>query len=559
MGITVRQALEVEALRGAKVVAGHKGLDNIISFVNIMEVPEVTKWMKGGELLVTAGFALKDNGDERRRLVYDLAAKGVAAFGIKPGQYFQSIPEDMLEYANEVGMPLIELPGNTPYMDFMVPIFEILINDQVARLKKSEQIHDRLLEIVLNGNGMPSVCHTLVELAGNPVLIVDAKGNLLASAWPPQINGSNLERSEEVFLAELEKKDLHFFSLNPHRWHRFELQMEGSVQPLVVVRIDVNNCLYGFLVILETHRDLDSQDVMAVEHASTIVALEFLKQKIVYDTEKQIRVELLEDLISGNFRFEEDVIRRAGHLGFNLSGRITILVIQADLIREKGHNDSQINQKRDEFVQFTQQMLLDFPGGAMILTKGENIIGLVRLQAGREMKPLRKKLAEIKNEAAHKWPRLKLSMGIGQSVEAVRLIKKSYEEALDALRIAGFMYEDSSITFFEDLGAYSFLFELQESMSMRNFFEQTLGQVIIFDRHNNAELLKTLIYYFKCDCNLRITAERLFIHKNTVLYRIRKVEEITGLSMNNPEQRFNLQLCIKLTQVLPGERKMARE
>ena len=80
--------------------------------------------------------------------------------------------------------------------------------------------------------------------------------------------------------------------------------------------------------------------------------------------------------------------------------------------------------------------------------------------------------------------------------------------------------------------------------------------MIVYDRQSNAELLKTLIYYFKCDCNLRVTAEQLYIHKNTVLYRIRKVEEITGLSMNDPEHRFNLQLCIKLSQVLQNDHKM---
>ena len=129
MGITVRQALLVEALHDAKVVAGHQGLDNAIRFVNIMEVPEVTKCMKGGELLVTSGFAIKDSCEDRRRLIYDLASKGVAAFGIKLGQYFLMIPDDMLACADEVGLPLIELPRDRPYMDFMVPIFENLIND----------------------------------------------------------------------------------------------------------------------------------------------------------------------------------------------------------------------------------------------------------------------------------------------------------------------------------------------------------------------------------------------------------------------------------------------
>lgn len=142
MRLTVQQALEIGKLQEAVVVAGHQGLDNQILFVNIMEVPEVTKWMKGGELLVTAGFTFKDDPDLRKSLIYNLAQKNVAAFGIKPGQFFSEIPQDMIEYANDVGLPLIQLPPDVPYMEFMLPIFEILINNQLYQLKRHEEIHN---------------------------------------------------------------------------------------------------------------------------------------------------------------------------------------------------------------------------------------------------------------------------------------------------------------------------------------------------------------------------------------------------------------------------------
>ncbi|MFZ5651817.1 MAG: PucR family transcriptional regulator ligand-binding domain-containing protein [Bacillota bacterium] len=101
MSITLRQAMEIGPLRKAKVVAG-QGLDREITFVNIMEVPDVVRWMKGGELLLTAGFALKDDAGLRRRLIFDLAQKGVAAFGIKQGQYFNDVPADMIQCANQL-------------------------------------------------------------------------------------------------------------------------------------------------------------------------------------------------------------------------------------------------------------------------------------------------------------------------------------------------------------------------------------------------------------------------------------------------------------------------
>ncbi|MBE3580684.1 MAG: PucR family transcriptional regulator ligand-binding domain-containing protein [Thermoanaerobacteraceae bacterium] len=148
--MSVRQALSIGPLRRAKLVAGRRGLDKEITFVNIMEVPEVARWMKGGELLLTAGYAFKDNPELRQRIIYDLAGKGVAAFGIKPGQYLLRIPEDMVEHAERVGLPLLELPPDVPYMDIMLPIFELLINEQLYRPRRTDEIHNLLLNVLLD-------------------------------------------------------------------------------------------------------------------------------------------------------------------------------------------------------------------------------------------------------------------------------------------------------------------------------------------------------------------------------------------------------------------------
>jgi purine catabolism regulator len=71
MGLTVQEALEIASLKKAKVVGGHQGLNNIIRFVNVMEVPEVGKWLRGGELLITTGFPIKDDVNIRYRVMDD--------------------------------------------------------------------------------------------------------------------------------------------------------------------------------------------------------------------------------------------------------------------------------------------------------------------------------------------------------------------------------------------------------------------------------------------------------------------------------------------------------
>ncbi|KUO51819.1 MAG: hypothetical protein APF76_02710 [Desulfitibacter sp. BRH_c19] len=554
MGITVRQALEIGSLKQAKVVGGHQGLDNVITIVNIMEVPQVAKWMKGGELLVTAGLTLKDDPDLRKNLIYELAQKGVTAFGIKPGQYFDKVPEDMIEHANVVGMPLIELPKDVPYMDFMLPILEILINNQLYLLKKSEEIHNKLLEVFLAGWGVPSVCQALSQLVGNPVLIVERGSNLLSSSWPTSLECEPDKWYQEIML-NLDSREEELLSLNPHRGHRFKLFSEDTEQDIIIAPVEINGSISGYLAILEHSRKLDDHDLMALQHASTIVALVFVKEKAIFEAERQIRSELLEDLIAGSFRYEEAVIRRASYLNFNLNTRLAVFTLDIDrfesyLATEARRDESHVQEVKSEILQVAHNIFLDYPGGAMLLAKSDSVTGLIRLSTVDEVKILRAKIEEVMRAIIRKFPKLKISAGVGRSLNGTRSIKQSYEEALVALRVGRFMYGLASLTFFDDLGPYLFLYELKDSSAVQSFYQDNLGKIILYDKQNNTELLKTLKFYFKNDCNLRLTAESLFIHKNSVIYRVKKIEEITGLNMTNTDDRFNLQLCLKLGQII---------
>ena len=227
MGLTVEKALEVASLKNAKVVGGHQGLKSVIRFVNVMEVPEVTRWLKGGELLITTGFPIKDDVDIRYRVIDDLIEKKVAVLCIKPGPYLKKIPEDMIAHADRVGLPLIELDPEVPYIDIIVPIFEILLNNQLYCLKRNEQIHNRLLEVLLSGNGFSSICQVLVEIVDNPVIITDKAGAIISFAMPP-IAKYDLKSDWHKKIQEgLYNSNENLSSLNPHHWHRVELQIDN--------------------------------------------------------------------------------------------------------------------------------------------------------------------------------------------------------------------------------------------------------------------------------------------------------------------------------------------
>ncbi|RYD06979.1 hypothetical protein N752_01420 [Desulforamulus aquiferis] len=411
-------------------------------------------------------------------------------------------------------------------MDFMIPIYEVLINDQFCLLKKSEEIHNRLIEVVLKGQGLPSISQTLSQLAGNPVLIADRAGNVLANTWPAFGECEFIENWDGAILTHLEENRGDFSSLKPHRWHKVELTIGDIKRDLVIAPVKINGNLQGYLAILEICRVLDEQDLRALEHASTIVALDFVKEKAVFEAERQIRGELLEDLIGGNFQYDEAVIKRASYLNFNINTRLVVFVLDIDgfesyLMYKAKRDEGYVQELKAEILQLVHNALLDYPGGAMLLAKSDSVTGLVHLPSRNELAVLTKKFNEIISKMAAKLPKLEISAGIGRPFTGVRNVKYSYDEALASLRIGRSMQGLSKITFFEELGPYRFLYELKDSLAMQDFYQETLGKLITYDGQNNTELMKTLFYYFKHDCNLRVTSENLYIHKNSVIYRIK--------------------------------------
>lgn len=552
MGLTVRQALEIGKLQEAVVVAGRQGLDNQIFFVNIMEVPEVTKWMKGGELLVSAGFAFKNNLDLRKRLIYDLAKKKVAAFGIKPGQYFSKVPKDMIKYADDVGLPLLQLPTDVPYMEFMLPIFEILINDQLCQLKRHEQIHNCMLEALLSGGGFLSICQALYNLLGKPIYMLDQAGNIINCVLG--VKSKQCFSSEELTEAWHQLQNS-LLLCNSNRVNRMTLTLNEKNQDIQLVPIQIDNHVAGYLLVQETGKSLDEQDLLAIEYAGTISTLEFTKEKAVYETERKVRGELLEDLISGNFSVEETVIRRASYLNFNLNAKLAVFIINLDhfenyVIYQANHRENHIQEIKNQTFENTHHAFLSHPGGVMMHIKSNSIIGLIGMDGDINEKKLREKFQEICSKIKKRFPKINISVSMGKFYKGVRNVKKSYEEAEISLRVNRYMNGGDKVVFFQELGPYRFLYELKGSESMEAFYGEILGKLKQYDIQNNAILINTLSSYFKNDCSLKHTAEEMFIHKNSVIYRIRKVEEITGLKLSNPEDRFNLQLCVKLQYLL---------
>ena len=121
MATTVRETLALDSFRGFRVLAGQSGLDREISTTTFIEAPDSWKWIRGGEFVLTLGYAFQSE-TQLLDLVNELIRHGASCIGIKTERYLKKIPDKVLELAEQSSFPVIDIPISVPFAGIIHPV-----------------------------------------------------------------------------------------------------------------------------------------------------------------------------------------------------------------------------------------------------------------------------------------------------------------------------------------------------------------------------------------------------------------------------------------------------
>lgn len=547
LGLSVADALQMDPLRRARIVAGQGGIYRVIRHVNVMEVPDILRWVKDGEFLLTTGFSIKDDPDAQRRLVPELAGRNLAGLAIKPHRYMEEIPDFMRQAADELNFPLVELPQECSFADVISPLMSELLNRQVKVLQQSEEAHQVLTQVVLAGGGLVGLAQTLAELVGNPVLVENRVAGRLdyapAAAGDPLLD----ELLGDGLLGSLgETADCGI--------RQFATRVRGESVVRYSLPIVASGTDYGQISVWECRRPLTGLDQVTLERAGTVAALEIISQRSVSEVARRYRNEFLEDLLTDSIAEEEAVLSRGLMMGWDLTHSFGVLVVEPVGLLEEGRSADAHVQLKLRMVSLIRAAIAS-ARVPIIGEKGRQIVLLVET-GGREARELKKYLGNLAREVhqalAQSLPdSLKLLVGIGRFYPGLKGIALGYREAVRALTIGKSLRGHEPVLDFEDLGVYRLLCFVEPEQELRDFLADTIGPLLIYDREKNSNLVATLETYFECGGNLKRMSERLYTHYNTVVYRLDRIEEISGGDLDDERHRLNLELGLKIRRVLP--------
>lgn len=524
MGITVREAMRLSPIDRFGLLTGEVGLENVIERATVLEAPDSVYWFKANDFILTTAFCFREMRQEFVDLVPVFASRGVAAIAVKKNRFLQTMPDGFVARSIEFKIPVLIMPDDCAYTDAFMPLYQELFYRR--HLEDKQPLRSAFCQAVAaHGNGFRLI-DLLARNIGQPILFFDASGRLGYVSRNAKFKiqlGTELARLQDL--------------LGGYRFHPFPLIGDGGQRSIVV---------------LSGEAPLPSRTEAVV--TDSLVAL---TMQIIHDEQQKELSEhdLIYALLTQGKADEKETLKAMLRCGLDCAQKYLCLVVALDNLQEGSGLIPQASllQVNADLARILAFWAKEKAAAAKVIPTSDAVIVLLPVQ---QAKPARRELqavgGEIMDVSRKELINYSVSIGISSTVKELASSQASYAEAGKALRIGTRVTGRGSVTFYEDLGIFRVLSELGDRAELEALCQNSIGQLMHYDKINNTEFYRTLAIFCRENFNLKETANRLGLHYNSLQYRLKKISEITGLDLDSSEGMFNLMVGLKANRLLRG-------
>ena len=549
MSITVSQVLQIKSMKDCRVLAGSQNLGNEVEKVNILEAVIDSQWEKVWEgyhhqLVLTTFNVAKDDIAKQKSIIGSLHRGGCSALVFQP-TIIPSLPEEVIEYADSLGLPLLEIPAELEYPAVIMPITEVILKEKTTLLERSKDIHRKFMDLVLDGDEKNSIATALCALINRPVAIFDPNGNELGSS-EMKIAAEKMSKIAGLLtnLVENQIKEI-----------TYEEKSGLIFMPLLSGR---QAKTLGYIFVDAQMAELDQLDFVAIEQAAVVATYDQARRIAVQEVERHLRRDFIEELLEGRFQSKEKFLSQARMLGWDLTNKPTMIVIENKKVNLEEQTRKLFTDERPGGVKetlFKIISLLIFRNNPLhiFIDRGDSFLLLPHIEPKSERNVVRKKINDLNTEiiraVKEKLKDSEILIGVGGIHGPVDGLRTSYTEARSALRIGPRLLPGQKTYWYEELAAYTLLENEEISSEANQLVEHFLGRLIDYDRNNRTNLVETLEVYFDNNQNLSSSAAHLYIHPKTMKYRLNRIKEILGTDPFSGHIQFHYYFCTKAVKL----------
>lgn len=503
MAIRIHEALKLPIMQKTTLIAGEKGLHNWIKWVTIVEVIEDIHRLQEGEFLITTGFDLTENAEKLLAFEKLLSLGKLAGVALYTGFYLKEIPKSFISLADQHALPLIEIPNDINFSMITKELLVQIVNKQNQTFEYSLHIHQNFTRLVLEQQGFDPITKTLSELIDASVVLTEQKEVISYCTIHDFIHVK-----AETYLDQKQRENVVFYN-----------------QAIVA-----NKTIYGNVLVVKEKDRWEELDTIAIEHATTIYAIEFLRRKAVEEAQLRLTSDFLEEVLNEPITNTQAMIERAKKLEIDFTRPQTMMFIHFPSIKK-----DQANIKIESLTETIRSTMRETKLPFLMRVKTDSV--MVLIEATHQTI-----ICETANRLLQSWDKEPISIGIGKTTTDIHYLAHSAKQAEQAAHFSQILFKPKPIAHYDDFDLHQLLINMKAAgTNLETFYQRYLGNLL---DTKGIDLLTTLEAYLFYNKNMKETANELFIHRHTLKYRIEQIEKKTNLQLHSYDNCVKLYLAI---------------
>lgn len=539
--MTLRELLACESLNYLRVINGNAELDRYVSSIESTETPDVVEYVAKDSFIITTAMIYKNNQQELCELILKLSKLPCAGLGIKIGRFLDRLDDKVIETADSVGFPLISIPMNQTLGNVYHSFLSEIWNTKNKMLTEVLNIQRKYNDLIIHGTTLRRLLSIISTTIRKGLLIIDRLGMVTAYC-----NTSLVEKHmARALVAEIDKD----FCFCESKYLYNEERQENAEVMIYPIKSITQNMRY--LVTFDYKKEANNSNHLT-EEIVLILGMFFYKEMFVHYNEIHLRNEYLKMIINNDRESNEKLLKmlhssQMSTLNQNVVYRV--LVFRLWNFRGEKFQPTQMSSCEEQYImiyeylikkvrKLTDHMVMVFPDVEswqyVLITQDDDAV-------------LEKTIRDFKG-IIEKELNTKLVLAFGNRVFDLSMLGSSYWDAVENLDKTVNPPEDGMI-YYQPKQVIDLLNEISDK-HINIVCRNVMKSLAFPENETEAELRKTLKTYLDCRCSIIDAASRLYVHRNTVRYRIAKCEEIMNLDLTDANVCYQLTTCILLSERL---------
>lgn len=534
--MTLDNILKNERFSELTLINSNADLSREVSTIESTETPDIAKYLGPNTFLLTTAMAYKEDQKGLCDLIVQLNNLPCAGLGIKLGRFIYELDEEVIETANRLKFPLIKIPIDSTLGSIFHELLSHLWQNKNEQLVYSLNIQKKFSNLMIRNASINVLLRNLAHTLKKSIALVDPFGNITSST-----NSNKAQYSKRVLrniVEHLAEKDR---SSTPIVINLREPSLKVSTAS--IYSIDIASYFPYYLIIFDAVNMEYPISTMAIEQAILILAFTLYKNLRVSYNAITTKEDFLKNLVSfkNHEQLNESQLLYIGEKYGLKSSNLYQVIIGSISNRSKVSIDPTVVEEWYTLIYNWLDIKLEKDIKKSILFPDIDKYDYIILLQDN-VPNLISKLVSYRL-ILQKTLQLDMNFYVGNVVQDINLIKYSYKEAIESMESGETKNNINFIKYYNQLDTLELLHLLPKNQ-LESFISNTLKSLANPTDETLIEFKNTLKTFLDLNCNITDTANALFIHRNTVKYRIKRCEEILGQDITDPNYSLQLRLSL---------------